>query len=247
MKVNFKRLAADGRYGDPICGYNGTGQTLKEQFLRDIRALLKEAGQILARIGWSECDIRVNPAGPAVSGDVHADFWKPDDLLNTVYCTIGASCVSFGGRNDGVIIMARKEKREIWKDGRHASTISKVKYRNIWMGINQWIDPGMNSQELAAQLLKIAGFQENEPAGILAGCAYHSRTAGSLSIPSAIIRNHDEADNLKEAYMKVIDATHADASVPDNKQPSVEPVNKLHQMTLLEPFEMRNARGGENV
>ena len=64
MKDKFKRLAADGRYGDFICGYSDHGQALKEQFLRDARALLKQAGGILARSGWSECDIRVNPAGP---------------------------------------------------------------------------------------------------------------------------------------------------------------------------------------
>jgi hypothetical protein len=241
MKEKFKRLAADGLYGDPICGYSDHGQVLKEQFLRDARALLKQAGKILARIGWTECDIRVNPAGPAVSGDVHADFWKPDDPLNTVYCTISASCVAFGGRKDGVLIMARKEKREVWKDGRHAPSNSKVSYRNVWMGINQWIDPGMNSQELADQLLKIAGLQEAERAGMLAGCAYHSHTAGSLSIPSAIIRNREEADALKEAYKAVITAAHADASVQNGGQPPTEAVTGLHQMTLFESFEMQEA------
>ena len=84
-------------------------------------ALLKQAGQFLAKFGWTECDIRVNPAGTAVSGDVHADFWNPTDPLNTVYCTIGSLAVSFGGRKDGVIIMARKEKREPRNNGGRTS------------------------------------------------------------------------------------------------------------------------------
>jgi len=111
----IKSLAPDGSYssGDQsINGYSQTDQELKEQFLRDARALLKQAGQFLAQAGWTEYDIRVNPAGMAVSGDVHADFWNPADLLNTVYCTIGASAVSFGDARTGSLLwLARKSAR----------------------------------------------------------------------------------------------------------------------------------------
>ena len=76
--------------------------------------------------------------------------------------------------------------------------------------MNQWIDPGMNSQELATQILKIAGLSEADQTSMLAGCAYHSRTAGSLSVPSAIVRNGAEAEALKEAIGNVIAAARAD-------------------------------------
>ena len=232
----IKSLAPDGSYssGDQsINGYSQTGQELKKQFLREARALLKQAGQFLAQAGWAECDIRVNPAGMAVSGDVHADFWDPADPLNTVYCTIGASVVSFGGRKDGVIIMARKEKREPRNNG--GRTSAKPTYRNTWMGMNQWVDPGMNSQELAAQIFKIAGQQEQaDQVRMLAGCTYHSRTAGSLAIPTAIVRNDTEAAVLKEALGNVIDAARTDASVHKGEQPLTEAKTGLRQLSLFE-------------
>jgi hypothetical protein len=231
MKNKFKRLAADGRYGDSICGYSDHGQALKEQFLRDARALLKQAGGILARSGWSECDIRVNPAGPAVSGDVHAEFWRPEDLYNTLYCTIGASAVLFGGRKDGLVIMARREKR------------ADQPGRTFFMGINQWIDPGMNSSELATELLKIAGLPETE-AGILPGCTYRSRTAGCLEVPSSAIRNRDEALRLKAALGAVLEASQQDASrIPQVKEESDSP-SAVRQMSLFGPGAETEA-GGE--
>ena len=49
MKEKFKRLAADGKYGERIDEYSDHGQLLKEQFMRDARALLKQAGGIMAR------------------------------------------------------------------------------------------------------------------------------------------------------------------------------------------------------
>ena len=234
--VKIIPLAADGSYsgGDQsINGYSQTGQELKEQFLREARVLLKQAGQFLAQAGWAECDIRVNPAGMAVSGDVHADFWDPADPLNTVYCTIGGSAVSFGGRKDGVIIMARKEKRALRNNGDRTS--AKPTYRNTWMGMNQWVDPGMNARELAAQIFKIAGQQEQaDQVRMLAGCAYHSRTAGSLAIPAAIVRNDTEAAVLKEALGNVIDAARTDASVHKGEQPLIEVKTGLRQLSLFE-------------
>lgn len=241
MAQTLKSLAQDGAYSydQTINGYSNQAQQYKQRFLRDARALLKQAGILLAQAGWTECDVRVNPAGPAVSGDVHADFWNPEDPLNIVYCTIGSSCVAFGCRKDGVAIMARKEKRAVWNDGRRSS--SSVSYRKTWMGINQWIDPGMNGVELAAQLLKIAGAPEADQQRMIAGCAYHSRTAGSLSVPSAIIRNRAEAESLKEALGNVIAAARADASVQNGEQPLAEAKTGLRQMTFFDAFEMQDA------
>jgi hypothetical protein len=234
--AKIKSLAPDGSYsgsGQSINGYSQTDQKLKEQFLRDARALLKQAGQFLAQAGWTEYDIRVNPAGMAVSGDVHADFWNPTDPLNTVYCTIGASAVSFRGREDGVIIMARKEKRAPRNNG--GRTSAKPTYRNIWMGMNQWIDPGMNARELAAQIFKIADQPEQaDQVRMLAGCTYHSRTAGLLAIPAAIVRNDTDAEVLKEALGNVIAAARTDANVHKGEQPRTEAKTGLRQLSLFE-------------
>jgi hypothetical protein len=163
--TKLKSLSPDGSYscGDQsINAYSQKGQELKEQFLRDARALFKQTGEFLTQLGWTEWDMRVNPGGVAVSGDVYAEFWKPSDPLNIIYCTIGASAIPFGGRRDGVIIMARQHQREAHPDsGRKAG---KISYRTKAMGPNHFIDPGMNCQLLAAELLKVAG-QEEDAAG----------------------------------------------------------------------------------
>jgi hypothetical protein len=107
--TKIKSLAPDGSYScgnQSINGYNQTRQELKEQFLRDARALLKQTCEFLTQSGWTDCEIRVNSAGVAVSGDVYAEFWKPADPLNIVYCTISTSAIPFSGRKDGVIITA---------------------------------------------------------------------------------------------------------------------------------------------
>lgn len=230
----IKQLGPDGAYcaGGSINGYSDEGQRRKETFLRAARALLKQTGQRLALSGWSEGEVYTNPAGPAVSGDVHADFWRPEDPLNTIYCTIGSSCVSLGGRRDGVIIMARLEKRQVDNASRRSK--SKTGYRNIWMGANQWIDPGMDSQELAGRLLKIAGM----PTGagqdrVLPGCTYHSRTAGPLAIPSAIVRDRAEAEALRDALGAAIAAGRADARVEAGAQQPGEAKAGLQQLPLF--------------
>jgi len=84
MKDKFKRLADDGKYGERIDGYSDHGQLLKEQFMCDARALLKHTGGILACFGFTEARINVNPAGAACSGDVYAEFWRPEDLWDTL-------------------------------------------------------------------------------------------------------------------------------------------------------------------
>ena len=152
--TKLKSLAPDGSYscGDQtINRYSQTGQELKEQFLRDARAVLKQTGEFLTRLGWTGPKIRVNLAGVAVSGDVYAEFWKPADPLNIIYCIIGVSAIPFGGRKDGMIIKARQHQREAEHNiGRKAG---KLSYPTKKMGPNHFINPGMNSQLLAVELL----------------------------------------------------------------------------------------------
>ena len=234
--IKIKSLAPDGSYscGDlSINGYSQTGQKLKEQFLRDARSLLKQTGEFLTRLGWTECEIRINPAGVAVSGDVYAEFWKPSDPLNIIYCIIGASAIPFGGRKDGVIIMARQHQREAQHDsGRKAG---KVSYRTKTMGSNHFIDPGMNSQLLAAELLKITGQEEDANAvRLMQGVSYHSRTAGVLPLPALVMRNRSEAELAQVAIGAIIAAAAADANIQNG-----ELVSARH-MTLFEALQIQD-------
>ena len=238
----LKTLGRDGLYShdNSISGYSDLGQQRKEQFLRDARALLKQTGEFIAQLGWTEYDISVNPSGVAGSGDAHADYWDPDDPLHIVYCTIGASAIAFGARKDGVIIMARQEQRTVHRGGGRKQ--GKVSYRTLHMGPNQYIDPGMNSQELAAELLKIAGMKEDaEKVRMLQGCAYHSRTAGVIPVPSPIIKNSTEAALVKLAVGNVIDAARKDVSVHNGEQTLGEARTDARQLTLFEALQDEEA------
>ena len=234
--TKLKSLAPDGSYScgnQSINGYSQTGQELKEQFLCDSRTLLKQTGEFLTRLGWTECEIRVNPAGVAVSGDVSAEFWKPTDPLNIIYCTIGASAIPFGGRRDGVIIMARQHQREAHPDsGRKAG---KISYRTKAMGPNHFIDPGMNCQLLAAELLKVAGQEEDAGAvRLMQGVSYHSRTAGLLPLPPLVMHNQAEAELAQVAIGAVVAAASADASTQN------EELASARQMTLFEAIQIQD-------
>jgi hypothetical protein len=246
--TQFKCLAPDGAYShgaSGISGYTPESASLKEQFLRDARALLKQTQQFLAKSGWSEYLICVNPAGMAVSGDVFADFWAPADPLNIVYCTIGASAVHFGGRQDGLIIMARQEKRQLYEEGRRPSR--KSLYRRTWMGINQWIDPGMNSRQLASQILKIAGAPEGEEQSLLPGCVYHSSSAGSIPVPSGMLRNRTDALAWRAAIGNVIEAGRADALAHGEKETGPTAKSALRQTNMFEALENPGGQGGDHV
>ena len=234
--TKLKSLSPDGSYSygnQSINGYSQTGQELKEQFLRDARALLKQTGEYLTRLGWTECEIRVNPAGMAVSGDVYAEFWKLADPLNIIYCTIGASAIPFGGRKDGVTIMARQHQREAQHDNRRKA--GKASYCTKHMGPNHFIDPGMNSQLLAAELLKIAGQEEDAGAlRLLQGVSYHSRTAGVLPLPALVMDNRSEAELAQVAIGAVVAAASADASTQN------EELASARQMTLFEAIQIQD-------
>jgi hypothetical protein len=234
--TKLKSLAPDGSYscgGQSINAYSQTGQEHKDQFLRDARTLLKQTGDFLSRLGWTECEIRVNPAGVAVSGDVYAEFWKPSDPLNIIYCTIGASAIPFGGRKDGVIIMARQHQRETHQDGRHKA--GKISYRTKAMGPNHFMDPVMNCQLLAAELLTIAGQKDDAGASrLMQGVSYHSRTAGVLPLPALVMRNRSEAELAQVAINAVVVAAAADASIQIGGQASAR------QMTLFEALQIQD-------
>jgi hypothetical protein len=99
----------------------------------------------------------------------------------------------------------------------------------------------MNSRELASHLLQITGVREAEEQGMLPGCAYHSRTAGALSIPSMIIRNEQEAETLKLALSNAQAASTADAQLPGADQTGTKSQVPAGQLSLFEAVELPEA------
>lgn len=176
-KKKWKQLKADGCYGMNISAYSEHTASCKEQFLRDAKALLREvAGHLASRHGLTESEINVNPGGMAGSGDVYAHFWNPQLQDEMLYCSIGASFVGHG-RQDRLMILARKEERIIEK--------SRRGWRTGQMGANQWIDPGQNSLQLTATLLKIMGIAQ--AANHLTGVSYHSQNSGLVPFPGPVV------------------------------------------------------------
>ena len=129
--------------------------------------------------------------------------------------------------------MARQHQREAQHDsGRKAG---KVSYRTKTMGSNHFIDPGMNSQLLAAELLKITGQEEDANAvRLMQGVSYHSRTAGVLPLPALVMRNRSEAELAQIAIGAIIAAAAADANIQNGELVSAQ------QMTLFEALRIQD-------
>ena len=208
-----KKLKADGGYGAVINGYgehymeNRDPQSGKERFLRDAAALLRNIGKCLAAHGLTEKEIHTNPAGPAVPGEVSACFWKPDDPAHRVYCIVGA-CGVFGGRKDGVTIMARTQAMtktpERYAGGRRAP-------KDAWhfgvMGPNQWLSPALDAAEIAAELLKIF-----DPATSPADVQFHTRSKGTLPVPEPVVAFPQDEIRWVTGMVLCIEADQADAA-----------------------------------
>ena len=213
-----KKLKPDGGYGAVIHGYgrmvsirehyteNRDPQSGKERFLRDAAALLREVGKLLGARGLTEKEFRTNPAGPAVSGEVSAYFWKPDNPAHRVYCIIGA-CGVFGGRKDGVTIMARtqamRKAPERYAGGRRKPT-------EVWqmgmMGPNQWLSPALDSAEIAAQLMTIF-----DPATSPARVQFRTRSSGVLPVPDPVAASPEDELGWAVGMARCLQADLADA------------------------------------
>jgi hypothetical protein len=103
------------------------------------------------------------------------------------------------------------------------------------MGSNHFIDPGMNSQLLAAELLKITGQEEDANAvRLMQGVSYHSRTAGVLPLPALVMRNRSEAELAQVAIGAIIAAAAADANIQNGELVSAR------QMTLFEALQIQD-------
>ena len=134
-------------YGE-LNGYSEEAQTQKNQFLRDAKRLLVEAGKRLAKTGLTGSRVSVNPAGIAVSGDVWVHYWNPNEPGFCVTCWITASAI--GVRADRVMITARKDE---WKE--ETSRKKKTTWRAGHLGTNRDIPTDLDSTALADALEQI--------------------------------------------------------------------------------------------
>lgn len=177
--MKHKRLKSDGGYGCQINGYSDAA--LKEQFLRDARAWLRDTGKLLAARGLTEMEVSVNPGGVAVSGEVSAAYWRPDDPARRVYACVDASALGWG-RSDGLIVMARVQHyRETPANGR------KSAWRMGQSGPNQWLSANFDSRELADRLWAIF-----DPAATPETMTAFT-SEGAQAIPSPFVHNDREA------------------------------------------------------
>ncbi len=218
-----KQMAGEGTYcdspyGNRIDGYKSINETGKrdrksgkERFLKDARLVLRQVADILKEKGLNQSEISKNPAGPACSGEVAAEFWKKSDPLKRVWVEIGTVPMQpLSGRKDGVCIMARKQPYR--KDGKRL-----VRGQS---GQNQWLSPGFNSRELAEKLLDIYAHEYRD-------VRICTQTAKPIVLPPPFVRNHKEEQALKQAYRRANQAMENDASL---KEPMRVP---KEQMALM--------------
>src|SRR5687768_2631650 len=85
---------------------------VKDKFLREARAILKEAGEILREYGIETLQINVNKAGIAVSGEVTTYYKKPGEEIG-VFVEISAGCIGSSynrTRTDSIELRACTER-----------------------------------------------------------------------------------------------------------------------------------------
>jgi hypothetical protein len=147
-----KRLQS--RYGQ-IDGYGADTQANKDQFLRDGRAYLKSVGEHLAAmIPGLQVELQVNKAGAAVSGEAYAYFTAPGGFR--LFVQVGTSSLRIlGGRADGVIVLAQLRSPSVMKKRSSARQAKPGVCYTI--GVNDWRDPNLPSDEMARQLFERYG------------------------------------------------------------------------------------------
>lgn len=134
-----------------INAYSDYAAKRKEQFLHDGCAYLKDVGKRLAA-NLPHVEVHSNRAGIAVSGEVYAYFFPEGGAGIGLFLCLDESAMYrpawFRERGDRLTLMARWRKRELEGKGR------KAHFRTIGQdGPNQWLDPSLDSRELAVQLL----------------------------------------------------------------------------------------------
>ena len=151
----MKPKQLQSRYGQ-IDGYGVDTQAHKDQFLRDGRAYLKSVGEYLAvLIPGLQVDVTVNKAGVAVSGEVYAYFTAPGGFR--LFVEVGTSALKIlSGRADSVIVLAQLRSPRAIKSrrGLRGQIKPEVGYS---LGMNDWRNPNLPSDELAYQLFERYG------------------------------------------------------------------------------------------
>lgn len=124
-----------------ISAYNQQGLQLKEQFLRDTKAVLRAASKVLESEGWKAMLIS-NRGGVAASGESYGYFQKTGYLTMFVEFTTG---VLRGGAmsersSDGALIMVQYRQEIL---------MHRVVGNNIFL-------PVMDSDALAKEIVRLA-------------------------------------------------------------------------------------------
>ena len=151
----MKPKQLQSRYGQ-IDGYGVDTQANKDQFLRDGRAYLKSVGEHLATlIPGLQVELQVSKAGVAVSGEVYAYFTAPGG--NRLFVQVGTSAFqSLSGRADSVIVLAQLRSPRAIKSRRGSRGPIKPEV-GYSLGMNDWRNPNLPSDELAYQLFERYG------------------------------------------------------------------------------------------
>ena len=222
--MEYKQMAVDGTYSDSphgkneIDGYKNINEmgkrdrkSGKERFLKDARLVLRQVADILKEKCLDQSEISNNPAGPACSGEVTAEFWKSAEPLKRVWVEIGTIPLQMlSGRKDGVCVMARTQPYRM--DGKRL-----VRGQS---GQNQWVSSGFNSRELAEKLVDIYSHEYRD-------VRICTQTAAPIVLPPPFVRNKKEEIALQEAYRRANQAMENNAAL---KEPMRVP---KEQMALL--------------
>ena len=144
-------------YGQ-LNGYTDEAQAVKNQFLRDAKRLLMEAGKRLAKMGLPDSEISINQSGMGSSGDVYAHFWNAEEPGLCAYCTItslGLGPLVIGERDkreDGLTILIRKDE---WKEEPQKKVTKKRAWRAGKLGINRYVPMDYDDRAMADALKQV--------------------------------------------------------------------------------------------
>lgn len=168
-----RRLRCDFTYSTPyreeddgghrfIHAYSTQAEGRKRQFLEDARSLLKAVGRELEVYGFDRADVRVNPAGMAVSGNASAEY-RNLALTGWLYVNVSVTGVqllgpapplgtapttlAFTTRKDGICVLARRHDPP-----------PRPNYSVVY-GTNNWLDANLSSAEIARELVGLVGLE----------------------------------------------------------------------------------------
>ena len=140
--------------GKNLQGDSGLKGGLKDAFLADARAYLREVAGMLEARGFTPHSkkgaVSVNEGGPAGSGEVSLAMKGPDGSGHGVYVQVGASSLR------GVVPASQAGVSVMFRIPEH---------RNMYgSGINQWASPELAVADLVQEVTRVHGQQAKVPA-----------------------------------------------------------------------------------